>query len=130
MTAFGYDGWELVWSIFSVLALVVYIFALFAVISDLFDDHELSGWWKAVWVVLLLLLPFITILIYLVARGRGMQARAQRRAADAQRATEEYIRTTAGRPSPADEVTKAKALLDDGTITQAEFESMKARTLS
>jgi predicted ferric reductase len=130
MSVFGYDGWELVWSIFSVLAFIVYIFALFAVISDLFDDHELSGWWKAVWVVLLLVLPFLTILIYLIARGRGMQERAQRRAAAAQQATDDYIRATAGHRSPADEITKAKALLDDGTITQDEYESMKARALA
>ncbi|AWB92458.1 SHOCT domain-containing protein [Aeromicrobium chenweiae] len=130
MTVFGYDGWDLVWSVFWVLAFVVYVFALFAVISDLFDDHELSGWWKAVWVVLLLVLPFLTILVYLIVRGRGMQDRAQRRAAEAQRATDEYIRTTARHSSPADEITKAKALLDDGTITNDEYEAIKARALA
>ncbi|MRK01741.1 hypothetical protein GEV27_09425 [Aeromicrobium sp. S22] len=129
MSAFGYDGWDLVWSVFTVLAFVVYVFALFAVISDLFSDHELSGWWKALWVVLLVLLPFLTILVYLIARGRGMQERAQKRAADAQRATDDYIRATARQSSPADEIAKAKALLDEGTITQGEYESIKAQAL-
>ncbi|MCL3819161.1 SHOCT domain-containing protein [Aeromicrobium wangtongii] len=130
MSAFGVDGWELVWSIFWVLAFFVYIFALFAIINDLFDDHGLSGWWKALWVVALLVFPFLTILVYLIARGRGMQERAQRRAAAAQQATDDYIRATAGQRSPADEIAKAKALLDDGTITQAEYDSMKARALA
>jgi Na+-transporting methylmalonyl-CoA/oxaloacetate decarboxylase gamma subunit len=129
MSAFGYEGWGLVWSVFTVLAFVVYVFALFAVISDLFSDHKLSGWWKAVWVVLLVVFPFLTILVYLIARGRGMQERAERRAAEAQKATDDYIRATARHSSPADEITKAKALLDDGTITPEEYESLKARAL-
>lgn len=127
------DVWSIVWFFFWSFALVSYLFALFAVVSDLFRDGELGGWGKALWLLCLVFVPFLTVLVYLVARGRGMAERSQRGAAQAQRAADDYIRTVAGTSgsgtSAADEISKAKALLDAGTITPEEFERLKGAAL-
>lgn len=120
--------WSIVWFFFWSFAFISYLFALFAVVSDLFRDHALGGWAKAVWLVCLVFVPFLTVLVYLVARGRGMAERSERGAAQAQRAADDYIRGVAG-SSPSDEIMKAKALLDAGTITPDEYERLKGAAL-
>ena len=122
--------WNIVWLFFWSFAFIAYLFALFAIIGDLFRDHKLSGWWKAVWIIFLVFAPFITALVYLIARGNGMAERQVRDAKQAQAETEAYIRRTAGAASPADEIAKAKALLDSGTINQQEYDALKAKALS
>ncbi|MGR0318780.1 SHOCT domain-containing protein [Agromyces sp. ZXT2-3] len=123
--------WSFVWIFFWSFAFIAYLFALFAIIGDLFRDHQLNGWWKAVWIIFLVFLPFLTALIYLIARGDGMARRSAKQASEAQAATEAYIRQTAGgAASPSDEIAKAKALLDAGTITAQEYEAIKAKALS
>ncbi|WP_104054502.1 MULTISPECIES: SHOCT domain-containing protein [unclassified Arthrobacter] len=121
--------WDTLWWVFTVTVLFAYLFILFAVISDLFRDRGLSGWAKAVWVIFLVLFPFLTVLVYLIARGRGMNERARRESQELQNSTEEYIRRVAG-SSPSDEISKAKDLLDAGAITPQEFETIKGRALS
>ncbi|ANF33048.1 hypothetical protein A0130_16515 [Leifsonia xyli] len=121
--------WSVIWLFFWSFAFVAYLFALFAIISDLFRDHKLNGWWKAVWIIFLIFVPFLTALVYLIARGPGMAERSQREARQVQSATDDYIRQVAN-SSPADEIAKAKALLDSGAITQQEFDHLKARALS
>jgi hypothetical protein len=110
--------------------LFILLVILFQVIADLFRDHTLSGWAKAVWVFFLIVLPPLTILVYLIARGSGMQKRAieQRQAMEAQMA--DYVKTTAGGVDPATQIANAKALHDAGTITDAEFEQLKAKALA
>jgi ABC-type multidrug transport system fused ATPase/permease subunit len=120
--------WSIVGFFFWSFVFISYLFALFAVIGDLFRDRRLNGWWKAVWIIFLIFVPFATVFVYLTARGRGMAARSSRTAAAAQSATNDYIRSVAN-TSPADEIAQGKALLDAGTITPAEFESLKARAL-
>jgi predicted ferric reductase len=121
--------WLLVWSFF----FVFYLMILFHIIADLFRDRDLSGWWKALWVVALIIFPFLTALIYLIARGRGM---AERQSVDMQRAqaaNEAYIRQVAGNDSgsnPTDQIARAKSLLDSGAITPAEFDRLKAAALA
>ena len=105
-----------------------YLFAIFAVIGDLFCDRQLSGGWKAVWIICLIFLPFITLLVYLTARGRGMNERTADEAAKNKAATDEYIRSVAS--SPTDEITKAKSLLDAGTISAEEYEQLKTKALA
>jgi hypothetical protein len=108
-----------------------YLVILFQILGDLFRDHTLSGWWKAVWVVFLIIFPFITALVYIVARGRGMAERSRNAAVAAKRDTDEYIRDVAGGgKSPADHIADAKALLDQGVISEAEFAQLKAKALS
>ncbi len=126
---FWNDLWSIIWLFFWSFAFIAYLFALFAIIGDLFRDHKLNGWWKAVWILFLIFLPFITALIYVIARGQGMAERSIKQDRQYQAATDEYIRTVAG-SSSSDEIAKAQALLDAGTITAAEFNSLKARALA
>ncbi|MFF2495474.1 SHOCT domain-containing protein [Agromyces sp. NPDC058064] len=123
--------WDLIWWFLWAFAFIAYLFALFAIIGDLFRDQKLNGWWKAVWIIFLIFVPFLTALIYLIARGKGMAERSARDARAAQAATDQYIRQTAGTSaSPSDEIAKAKALLDSGSINQQEYEALKAKALS
>jgi len=121
--------WNVIWIIFWSFAFVAYLFALFAIVADLFRDHKLNGWWKALWILFLIFVPFLTVLVYLIARGRGMAERSAREQKQVQRATDDYIKQVAG-ASPADEIAKAKQLLDNGTITQDEYASLKAKILA
>lgn len=123
--------WDVIWWFLWVFAFVAYLMALFAIIGDLFRDRQLNGWWKAVWIIFLIFVPFLTALIYLIARGRGMAERSQREARQYQAATDEYIRQTVGTSaSPSDEIAKAKALLDAGTINQQEYDLLKSKALA
>ncbi len=123
--------WDVIWWFLWAFVFIAYLMALFAIIGDLFRDQKLSGWWKAVWVIFLIFVPFITALIYLIARGNGMAERSQREAKQYQAATDAYIRQTAGSAaSPSDEIAKAKALLDAGTISQQEYDQLKAKALA
>ena len=124
------DGSILLWML-EFFLFIIWFWLLIVIFSDLFRDHEMSGWVKAMWVILLIVLPFIGILLYLIFRGRGMSARAQREQQQAQRQAEAQIRTIAGSgSSAADQITQAKSLLDSGVITQAEFDAMKAKALA
>lgn len=121
--------WEiLVWMLWAVV-FIGYLFALFAIIADLFRDRELNGWWKAVWVVFLLFLPFLTVLVYLIARGGSMAERSDRAARDAETAARTYIRDAAGK-SASDEIGAAAALLEAGSISGEEFDRLKAKALA
>ena len=123
---FGDFFWLLVWSFF----IVCYLMILFQIIGDLFRDRELSGWWKALWIIALIFVPFLTALIYLIVRGRGMAERQAGELQKAQAATDSYIQEVAGRSNPAEQITTAKSLLDEGTITQTEFDRLKASALA
>lgn len=115
--------WFFIW----IAALMVWFRCLF----DLFGDHTLSGWGKAGWTILLVFVPWLGALIYLIARGRSMNERALAKMADAQAAQERYIKQVATESAnPAEQITKAKALLDSGAITQAEFDALKAKALA
>ena len=122
--------WNFVWIFFWSFAFIAYLFALFAIIGDLFRDHQLNGWLKAIWIIFLVFLPFLTALVYLIARGDGMARRSAKQAADMQAQTDQYIRQTAGAASPSDEIAKAKALLDSGSINAQEYEALKAKALA
>lgn len=122
------DFWDFFWLMVYSFFFVAYLMVLFQIIADLFRDHELSGWWKALWIIFLIFLPVLTALVYLIARGRGMAERHAEGMAQAKQATDTYIREVAG-PSPADQIASAKALLDAGTISPAEFERLKSKAL-
>ncbi|MBP3036659.1 SHOCT domain-containing protein [Arthrobacter sp. zg-ZUI100] len=122
------DFWSIIWWVFAATVFFAYLMALFAVISDLFRDRGMSGWGKAVWLIFLLFFPVLTVLVYLIARGEGMNERAQESAQASRESTEAYIRRVAG-GSPSDEISKAKNLLDQGAITPDEFETIKRRVV-
>jgi hypothetical protein len=121
--------WDLVWLIFSSFIFISYLLILYQIVVDLFRDPELGGGSKVLWALGLIFLPVLTALIYIVARGRGMAARQQASMQRARTDTEAYIKGVAGR-SPAAEIAEAKALLDAGTISTAEFDRLKAKALS
>ena len=128
MDIFG-SIWNLLWSVFSAFVWVGALIALFVIISDLFRDRSLKSWQKAVWFIVLLIVPFLGSLIYLIARGNGMAERGAAQVQRAKAAQDDYIRDVAG-SSPSDEIAKAKKLLDDGVIDEAEYASLKAKALS
>lgn len=119
---------SIIWYTLTIIIFISYLMVLFSIISDIFRDPKLSGGLRAVWLIALIFFPFITALIYLIARGRGMTERAVAQAARNKAATDDYIRSVAG--SPADEIARAKALLDAGSITPAEYETLKTKALS
>jgi hypothetical protein len=129
LLAADYALGEVIWTIFIVFMWVIWLWLLFTVFGDLFTDHETSGAAKAGWTILVILLPYLGVLIYLIARGGGMAARAAARAQAAQADFDAYVRETASGGS-AGEIAHAKKLLDEGTITQAEFDALKAKALS
>jgi hypothetical protein len=122
--------WDFLWHFLIIFAWIAYLLVLFQILVDLFwRDHTTSGWIKAVWVIFLIVFPWLTALIYLIARGQGMAQRARDAALAAKQETDDYIRDAAGR-SPAQEIEHAKQLLDAGTISPQEFESLKVKALS
>ena len=120
---------DLIWWFLWAFVFFTYLMALFAVIGDLFRDHKLSGWWKAVWIIFLIFVPFLTLLVYLIARGKGMAERGAAQAREYKAAQDQYIKSVAS-ASPSEEIAKAKSLLDSGAITQAEFDHIKTKALS
>jgi hypothetical protein len=120
--------WDLFWWFFWVYVFIAYLMVLFSIIADIFRDHSLNGWLKAVWVIFLVFFPFLGALVYLIARGRGMAERSGREVQQVRTAQDEYIRNVAG-ASSADEIAKAKALLDAGTISQSEFDLLKSKAV-
>ncbi|MFT3799512.1 SHOCT domain-containing protein [Microbacterium sp.] len=120
---------DLIWWFLTFFIFFAYLMALFSVISDLFRDRELNGWLKAIWVVFLVFVPFLTLLVYLIARGPGMARRSAAQAQQFQDAQDAYIKSVTG-TSPTDQIAQAKSLLDAGAISQAEFDALKAKALS
>lgn len=108
---------------------VIWIWILIVILNDLFRDHELSGWAKAAWVLFLVFIPFLTALIYLIARGEGMRDRTIRAQAEAKQHMDAYIREQA-HSSPADELHKLNELKEKGAISAEEFEKAKAKLLA
>jgi ABC-type multidrug transport system fused ATPase/permease subunit len=116
-------------TVLEIFLFVAWFWILITIISDLFRDHEISGWAKAGWVLLLLILPFLGTLIYLIARGGGMRERAIHEQAEMQQRLDTYVRDTAG-SAPADQLHKLSDLKQRGDLSEAEFEQAKAKLLA
>ena len=121
--------WDLMWLMFSAFMFIAYLTVLFQIVVDLFRDSEMGGFIKALWLIGLIGLPFLTALVYVVARGGGMARRQQAAFQKSQGEAESYIRQVAGK-SPAEQIGDAKRLLDDNTITADEFARLKAKALA
>jgi hypothetical protein len=121
---------ELLWTTLAIFVMVIWLIILFQIIVDIFRSHDMSGWAKALGIIALFLFTFLTALIYLIARGGGMAKRQAEQAAAAQSEFNNYVKSVAGSASPTDQIAQAKAMLDSGTITQAEFDQLKAKALS
>ncbi|WP_327736501.1 SHOCT domain-containing protein [Streptomyces nojiriensis] len=119
------------WTMLWFFVWVMWFFLLFKVITDIFRDHTLGGWGKAGWLILVLVLPFLGIFVYLIARGRSMHERDRKQTEEQQAAFRAYVQQTAGAGSgSADELHKLSALKDKGDITQEEFDRAKAKILA
>ena len=116
-------------TVLEIFLFVAWFWILITVISDLFRDHEVSGWAKAGWVLVLLIMPFLGTLIYLIARGGGMRERAIHEQAEMQQRFDSYVRDTAG-SAPADQLHKLSDLKQRGDLSEAEFEQAKAKLLA
>jgi len=114
-------------SIAAIFLFVMWFWILITIISDLFRDHETSGFAKAAWILFLILIPFLTALIYLIVRGQGMRDRAVAEQAEVQKQMNQYIREQAAGASPADELHKLSELKDKGVIDAAEYERLKSK---
>ena len=121
--------WDIVWFIFISFVFVAYLMVMFSIISDIFRDREMSGWAKALWCVALVFFPFITALIYVIARGGDMAERSLHAAAVQRQHQDAYIREVAGSTSPTEQIAQAKGLLESGAITQAEYDHLKSKAL-
>jgi hypothetical protein len=121
--------WDTVVLMISTFFFIAYLIIMFQIVVDLFRDSELGGGSKVLWVIGLIFVPVLTAIIYIIARGGGMAARQRASLQRAKDDTDAYIKGVAGR-SPAADIAEAKALLDAGTINQAEFDKLKARALA
>ena len=126
----GMDLWAWIAWFFWIFVFVSYLMVVFSIIGDIFRDDALNGWLKALWVILLVFVPFLTALVYLIARGQGMQRRSIERMRGIQADQDAYIRATASAASPAEEISKAKSLFDSGAISQSEYDALKSRALA
>ena len=121
---------ELLLIALEVFFFVIWIWILITILTDLFRDHELSGWGKAAWCLFLVVIPFLASLIYLIARGNGMRDRTIKAQADAKKHFDEYVREQAGAGSSADELHKLSELKAKGDLSQDEFDKAKAQLLA
>ena len=116
-------------TVLEIFFLVIWFWILIGIIADLFRDHELSGMAKAVWIFFLIFIPFVTVLIYLIVRGQGMRDRAIAQQVEAQKQLDAYVKQTAG-ATPAQELERLAKLKSEGHISDAEYESLKAKALA
>ena len=129
LTAADYPFLDVFWSMIIFFFWVIWIWIVITVLIDIFRRNDIGGWAKAAWVIFVVILPWLGVLIYLIAQHDGMQKRSMDQALAQRRALDEHVRDAAGGGSAA-EIAKAKELLDAGAITQPEFEALKAKALA
>ena len=127
------DNGSFLLALFEIFLFFAWFMCLFWIFGDIFRSKDLGGVARTLWVLFVIFIPWLGILVYLIARGRGMQERQLEQVVQMQQAQAEYIKSVAGGSagsSAADEIASAKALLDSGAITQAEFDQIKAKALA
>lgn len=120
---------QVMWSMLVFFAWIMFFMLLFRVFGDLFSRHDIGGWAKVGWTILVICLPFLGIFVYLISQGQSMAERTIKQAEAAQAQMDDYVRSVAT-SSPAEEIAKAQQLLDSGAISQAEFDSLKNKALA
>jgi Na+-transporting methylmalonyl-CoA/oxaloacetate decarboxylase gamma subunit len=121
--------WDVFWFIVISFLFLSYLILFFQVVGDLFRDREVSGAMKVIWIVALIVFPFLSLLIYLLTRGKGMAERQAQQAQDAQKAFDAYVKQAAGTGGAASELASAKSMLDSGAISAEEYEKLKAKII-
>lgn len=131
MLAASYPFLDVLWTMIVIFAWVIWFWLLITVFSDLFRRSDISGWGKAGWIILVVVLPYFGVFIYLIAQHQGMTERSMAQAQAQQSQFDNYVKSVSGGGGgAAAEIEKAKQLLDSGAITQAEFDSLKAKALA
>jgi preprotein translocase subunit YajC len=128
--AADYPFLDILWTMLVFFGWVIWFWLLIVVFGDLFSRHDISGWGKAGWIVLVVVLPYLGVFIYLIAQGQQMAERKAQQSQAAQAQFDDYVKTVAAPGGAAAEIDKAKQLLDSGAITQAEFDAIKAKALA
>jgi hypothetical protein len=126
----NYPFLEVFWTMLIFFAFIVWIWILFTVLTDLFRRHDTSGFSKVLWIIFIIVLPYFGVFVYLIAEHTGMTERAIKQHEAAQSQIDNYVQSVAAKTDPAEQIAKAKTLLDSGTITQAEFDSIKQKALA
>ena len=129
MVASSYPFLNIVWSMIIFFAFVIWIWLLITVFADIFRRKDCGGGTKALWIIFVIIAPYLGVLIYLIANHDGMADRSMKQMAAVQQQQDAYIKSVASSASPADQIAQAKTLLDSGAITQAEFDAIKAKAL-
>jgi hypothetical protein len=131
MLASEWGTGQVLWSMIWFFLFFIWIWILITVFADIFRSRDLSGWAKAIWTIFVIVVPYLGVFVYLIARGHKMHEHAEAAAAAQDAAAQEYIRQAAGTTkSPADEIARLADLKEKGTISDAEFESLKAKALN
>jgi hypothetical protein len=128
--ASSYPFLEVFWTMLIFFAFIVWIWILFTVLADIFRRHDTSGFGKVLWIIFIIILPYFGVFIYLIAEHTGMTERALKQQQAMQSQMDQYVQSVATKGDPAEQIAKAKTLLDGGTITQAEFDSIKQKALA
>jgi len=130
LIATSYPFLEVFWTMLIFFAFVIWIWILITVLIDLFRRHDTSGWMKVLWIIFIIVLPYLGVFVYLIAEHKGMAERAIKQQQSAQKQMDEYVKSVAGSTDPTEQIAKAKQLLDAGTISQAEFDQIKQKALA
>ncbi len=128
--AAAYPFLEVIWTMVVFFAFVIWLWILFTVLGDIFRRHDASGVVKVLWIIFVVLLPYLGVFVYLIAEHRGMTERAEKKQQEAKAQADDYVRSVVATSSPAEQISQAKDLLDGGAITQAEFERIKQQALA
>jgi hypothetical protein len=126
----SYPLLEVFWTILIFFAFVFWLMILFNVIGDIFRRHDITGWGKVLWLIAIVLLPYLGVFIYLIVEHEGLAERSVKQQQAAQSQFDQYVQSVAAQGDPAEQIAKAKSLLDSGAITQAEFEQIKQKALA
>lgn len=131
MVAADYPFLDVLWTMLIIFAWIIWFWLLITVFSDLFRRHDTSGFAKVLWIIFVIVLPFLGVFIYLITQNVGMTERNLARSRAQRDQFDQYVQQTAGSGGgAAAEIDKAKQLLDSGAITQAEFEALKLKALA
>lgn len=128
--ATSYPFLEIFWTMLIFFAFIVWIWILITVLADLFRRHDTSGFMKVLWIIFIIVLPYLGVFVYLIAEHKGMTERAVKQQSDAKAQFDQYVQSVATKTDPTEQIAKAKQMLDSGTINQTEFDQIKQRALA
>jgi hypothetical protein len=130
ISATSYPLLEVFWTMLIFFAFVIWIWILITVLADIFRRHDTSGFAKVLWIIVIIVLPYFGVFVYLIAEHKGMTERAIKSQQAAQSQMDQYVKSVVGQADPAEQIAKAKQLLDAGTISQTEFDQIKQKALA